>query len=56
MVPRRCISARPSPLAKDGNWIQTASGKGINVMLRLYSPLEPFLTKQWRPSEVELVK
>jgi hypothetical protein len=42
--------------AKDGNWIQTVSGKGFNVMLRLYSPLEPFFTKQWRPSEVEKVK
>jgi len=25
-------------------------------MLRLYSPLEPFFAKTWRPSEVELVK
>jgi hypothetical protein len=41
---------------KDGNWIQTVPGKGFSVMLRLYSPLEPFFTKQWRPSEVELVK
>jgi len=41
---------------KDGNWIQTVPGKGFNVMLRLYSPLETFFTKQWRPSEVELAK
>jgi hypothetical protein len=41
---------------KDGNWIQTAPGKGFSVMLRLYSPLEPFFSKAWRPSEVELVK
>jgi hypothetical protein len=41
--------------AKDGNWIQTVTGKGFNVMLRLYSPLEPFFTKQWRPSEIEKV-
>jgi hypothetical protein len=40
----------------DGNWIQTDPAKGFNVMLRLYSPLEPFFTKKWRPSEVELVK
>jgi hypothetical protein len=41
---------------KDGNWIQTAPGKGYSVMLRLYSPVEPFFTKQWRPSEVEKAK
>ena len=40
----------------DGNWIQTVPGKGWNTLLRLYSPLEPFFTKQWRPSEIELVK
>lgn len=41
---------------KRGNWIQTDSNKGWFVILRLYSPLEPFFTKKWRPSEVELVK
>ena len=30
-------------------------GKGWNTILRLYSPLEPFFTKEWRPSEIELV-
>ena len=40
----------------DGNWIQTVSGKGWNTLLRLYSPLEPFFTKQWRPSEIEPVQ
>src|SRR5215213_11037709 len=39
----------------DGNWIQTAPGKGWNTLLRLYSPLEPFFNKAWRPSEIELV-
>jgi hypothetical protein len=41
---------------KDGNWIETVPGKGYFVCLRLYSPLEPFFTKEWRPSEIELVK
>jgi len=41
---------------KRGNWIQTMPGKGFIPMLRLYSPLEPFFAKTWRPSEVELVK
>lgn len=39
-----------------GNWVQTMPGKGWNVILRLYSPLEPFFTKAWRPGEIELVK
>jgi hypothetical protein len=41
---------------KRGNWIQTMPGKGWFVILRLYSPLEPFFTKKWRPSEIELIK
>jgi hypothetical protein len=41
---------------KRGNWIQTMPGKGWFTILRLYSPLETFFTKAWRPSEVELVK
>lgn len=46
---------QPAGVAR-GNWIQTVPGKGYFVLLRLYSPLEPFFTKAWRPSEVELVK
>jgi hypothetical protein len=41
---------------KRGNWIQTMPDKGWWVILRLYSPLEPFFTKEWRLSEIELVK
>jgi len=37
-----------------GNWIQTTPGKGWFTILRLYSPLESFFTKKWRPSEIEL--
>lgn len=40
----------------DGNWIQTVPGKGWSTILRLYSPLEPFFTKEWRPSEIELIR
>jgi hypothetical protein len=46
--------AQPSGV-KRGNWIQTVPGKGWNTLLRFYSPLEPFFTKTWRPSEIELV-
>ena len=41
---------------KRGNWIQTMPNKGWFVILRLYSPLEPFFTKKWRVGEIELVK
>jgi hypothetical protein len=41
---------------KRGNWIQTMPNKGWFTILRLYSPLEPFFTKEWRPSEIELAK
>jgi hypothetical protein len=41
---------------KDGNWIQTTPGKGWFLLLRLYSPKLSFFTKEWRPSEIELVK
>lgn len=39
-----------------GNWIQTDPKKGWFTILRLYSPTEPFFTKAWRPSEIELVR
>ncbi|RCW86121.1 hypothetical protein C7476_10299 [Phyllobacterium bourgognense] len=41
---------------KPGNWIQSDPKKGWFTILRLYSPTEPFFTKEWRLSEVELVK
>jgi len=40
---------------KDGNFIQTLPGKGWFVILRLYSPLEPFFDKSWKVSEIETV-
>ncbi len=43
---------RPSD-SPEGNWIQTTGGKGWFVALRLYSPLQPFFDKTWRPSEIE---
>jgi hypothetical protein len=41
---------------KEGNWIQTVPGKGWFVILRLYSPLETFFDKTWRPGEIDEVK
>jgi len=37
------------------NWIQTDPDKGWFVILRLYSPLQPFFDKSWRPGEIEAV-
>lgn len=41
---------------KEGNWIQTLPNKGWFLMLRLYSPLQRFFDKTWRPGEIEEVK
>ena len=41
---------------KEGSWIQTDPSKGWFVILRLYSPLQTFFDKSWRPGEIELVK
>jgi hypothetical protein len=45
-----------APAGKEGNWIQTIPGKSWFIILRMYGPLEPWLNKTWRPSELELVK
>ena len=39
----------------DGNWIQTDPDKSWFVALRLYSPLQSFFDKTWRPGELEPV-
>ncbi|WP_368732985.1 DUF1254 domain-containing protein [Streptomyces alkaliphilus] len=39
----------------EGNWIQTLPGRGWFVVLRLYSPLQPFFDRTWRPGEIEAV-
>ena len=38
---------------KEHNWIETIPGKGWFPILRLYSPLQPFFDKSWRPSKIE---
>ena len=43
-----------APAGKETNWVQTVPGKGWNTLLRLYSPLEPWFDKTWRPSEITL--
>jgi hypothetical protein len=41
------------PDGKASNWLQTVPGKGFFGILRLYSPLQSFFDKTWRPSEIE---
>jgi hypothetical protein len=44
------------PKGHEANWIQTVPGKGWNVLLRLYGPLESWFDKTWKPGEIELVR
>ena len=48
--------APKSPAGKEGNWLQTLPGKSWFAILRMYGPLEPWINKTWRPSEIEPVK
>jgi hypothetical protein len=44
-----------APQGKENNWVQTAPGRGWNVVLRMYGALEPWFDKTWRPGEIEQV-
>jgi hypothetical protein len=48
--------APEAPKGQENNWVQTVSGKSWFTILRMYGPLEPWIEKTWRPSEIELVK
>ncbi len=43
------------PKDKESNWIQTVPGKGWNMLLRLYGPLQPWFNKTWQPGDPELI-
>ena len=45
-----------APAGKEANWLQTVSGKGWNMILRLYGPLQPWFDKTWRPGSPERVE
>jgi hypothetical protein len=47
--------APTAPKGEENNWVQTWPGKGFNVMLRLYGPLEPWFEKSWKPGDIERV-
>jgi hypothetical protein len=44
-----------APKGKEGNWLATVPGKSWFTILRMYGPLESWIDKTWRPSEIELV-
>ena len=45
-----------APKGAENNWVQTVPDKSWFVILRMYSPLKPWIDQTWRPGEVELVK
>ena len=47
--------APTAPKGKESNWVQTVPDGGWFTILRLYSPLEPWFDKTWRPGEIELI-
>jgi hypothetical protein len=42
-----------APSGHAHNWIQTCPGKGWNVILRLYGPLQAWFDQTWRPGEIQ---
>lgn len=48
--------APEAPEGYENNWLQTIPGKSWFVALRLYGPLQPWIDKTWRPSEILEVK
>ena len=45
----------PKTPAGHRNWVQTVPGKGWNVILRLYGPLQAWFDQTWKPGEIERV-
>ena len=45
-----------APEGYENNWVETVPGKSWFVVLRMYSPLKPWIDQTWRPGEIELVE
>jgi len=45
-----------APAGQENNWVQTMPGKGYNVLLRLYGPLEPWFDRTWMPGDFEPIE
>jgi hypothetical protein len=48
--------APKAPPGPETNWVQTTPGKGWNVLLRLYAPLQLWFDKSWKPGDFELME
>lgn len=44
-----------APAGQESNWIRTVPGKGWFTILRLYGPLEGYMDKSWKPSDIQLL-
>ena len=44
-----------APAGKERNWMRTIPGKGFFAILRLYSPTEAAINKNWVPGDIEKV-
>ena len=44
-----------APEGMENNWLESIPGRTFFVALRMYGPLEPWIDKTWKPSELELV-
>jgi len=40
-----------APKGQENNWVQTVPGKGYNVLLRLYGPLQAWFDRSWKPGD-----
>ena len=45
-----------APEGKERNWLATVPGRGYFIILRLYGPTEPALTRTWKPGDVVSVR
>ena len=45
-----------APKGMESNRVESVPGKSFFIGFRMYGPLEPWINKTWRPSEIELIK
>lgn len=45
-----------APKGKQANWLQTAPGKGWNMIWRIYGPTKPWYDRSWKIGDPEVVK
>lgn len=45
-----------APEGKEANWLQTAPGKGWNMIWRIYGPTKPWYDRSWKIGDPEVIK